>query len=210
MKFSAYIYIATLFMSCLAYGKPFPGHVRYTVDYSKPFKDATLPQEITVDFYVKGDKKLIITDTFYDKERKLIAQLFDDRRKMLIAMDLTAKVYTVNPYDSLPNIDIEEIFQKAKSKPEVVLGNKLNGKFFRNKKNLNVYAAWYSDYRSSAFGPGKLDSEHIIDKETGNVALLLTRQVSKDITAAYVATKIDNKIDETFFELPKNFKILKR
>ena len=199
--------VINMLIFSVAWAKPFPGHVQYDVKYSKLYKSGPLPKEYQVDLYVTANKKAIVTKASYKPNvSKLMTYIFDDEKKVVFGLDSTSKRYTEISYDKLTPLEVTDHKPLKPAAPQDILGEKVSPVYFQNIATKLTYSVWYSSYVTTPFLKNSLDIERMVEPKTGRLALVLTREVAKDVNAVYVAKKIDNVIPKDIFEVPKSFK----
>lgn len=187
----------------------FAGHIQFQVYYSKEYKNGPLPYEHKVDFYLKDHLKLIMVEATFSKKKVVNGYLFDDNKKVLTQINYIDKTFTPIPYDMIPANSYSTDLS-IKKEPRYLLSRKLKWKHLIDKiKNLH-YEAWYSDLTTKPFGIYKIDVAHIVEEKSGEIALLLVREVKPGTKVIYKAVKIE-KIDPTkYLNLPVGYKFSKQ
>ena len=209
MKLFYMLIVINCWVFSLAWAKPFPGHVYYEVSYSKNYVSGNLPREYEFHFYMSNNKKAIVTTAgLKANDKQEFIYIFDDEKKIMTFVDMKEKTYSLVNYDKLPILKISEDKPRNPSNSMEILGEKLYPKYYKNDQPKMTYSLWYSSYSVTPFVMNRLDIERIVEPQTGRLALILTREVAKDINAIYIAKKIDNIIPQKIFSVPETFKKL--
>jgi hypothetical protein len=207
MKLFYMLTVIIFWSTSLAWSKPFPGHVHYEVKYSKEYTGGKHPREYEVDFYSSKNKKAIVTKAgLKGNEQQVFIYIFDEEKKIMTFLDMKEKTYSLNAYESLPISKISDHKPLNPSNAMEILGEKLFPIYFKNDQTNLTYSVWYSSYTVTPFLMNRLDIERIIEPKTGRVALILTREVAKDINAIYIANNVDSIIPKNIFDVPATFK----
>ena len=206
MKLFYMLTVIYLWAFSLAWAKPFPGHVHYEVKYTKNYVTGVHPKEYEVDFYFSKNKKAIVTKAgFKGNEQQEIIYIFDEEKKVMTVLNVKEKTYSLADYEQFPILKISEHKPRNPSNIMEILGEKLYPSYFKNDETNTTYSIWYSSFTVTPFLMNRLDIERIIEPKTGRVALILTREVAKNVNAVYLAKKIDSDIPKNIFDVPPTY-----